>query len=211
MMSAPHAEQIVDGYLARLDQELSEVAAPQRSELRAQIEAHISEARAALTDETDADLLNIVDRLGSPEEVVHDLRTSTTGEAEKAPAKARVASQRGRLVLAGAVLAWGGGLASAIGAVVLFLQSDFPEAAVTFTFAGVLGIAGGMVVFRRLTLAVACLVLAATAAARNEIDAWALPFGISQIATATLILFIAAAALTGVARVMPAGDSGGRP
>jgi hypothetical protein len=38
-----------------------------REELLAQVESHIAEARAALGTETDADLLNILDRLGSPD------------------------------------------------------------------------------------------------------------------------------------------------
>jgi uncharacterized membrane protein len=68
-VTAPHSQQIVDGYLARLDRELRDRGVAGRAELLAQVESHIAEARAALGTETDADLLNILDRLGSPDSV----------------------------------------------------------------------------------------------------------------------------------------------
>ncbi len=63
-MTAQHADQIIDGYLARLESELARVPNARRRELLDDVRTHISEARAALTDETDADLLNILERLG---------------------------------------------------------------------------------------------------------------------------------------------------
>ena len=46
---------------------LAPVPEPRRHELLADVREHIAEARMALTDETDADLLNILDRLGDPQ------------------------------------------------------------------------------------------------------------------------------------------------
>jgi uncharacterized membrane protein len=65
-MTAPHADQIIDGYLARLDLALAGAPEAARADLVAEVTSHIAEARAALMAETDADLLNILDRLGEP-------------------------------------------------------------------------------------------------------------------------------------------------
>ncbi len=73
-MTAPHANQIIDGYLARLDADLVGVPKARRRELLDDVRAHASDARAALTDETDADLLNILDRLGDPAELAAEHR-----------------------------------------------------------------------------------------------------------------------------------------
>lgn len=68
-MTAPHATQIVEGYLARLEVALKDVPASRRQELVGDVRSHVAESRRALTDETDADLLGIIDRLGDPMEV----------------------------------------------------------------------------------------------------------------------------------------------
>lgn len=65
-MTAPHGSLIVDGYLARLEAELGSLSADRRRELVADVKDHLAEARAELVHETDADLLNILDRLGEP-------------------------------------------------------------------------------------------------------------------------------------------------
>ncbi|HEV3231205.1 MAG TPA: hypothetical protein VG245_03000 [Candidatus Dormibacteraeota bacterium] len=69
-MTAPHAEQIIAGYLARLDAALTGVGRDAGAELRADVTAHIADARAELDGESDADLLNILDRLGEPSALV---------------------------------------------------------------------------------------------------------------------------------------------
>jgi hypothetical protein len=68
-MTAPHADQILADYMARLVAALAPVAETRRAELIDEFSAHIAEARAQLPDETDADLLNILSRLGDPAEV----------------------------------------------------------------------------------------------------------------------------------------------
>jgi hypothetical protein len=74
-MTAAHASQIIDGYLKRLDGELSTLPAGRRKELTGQIAEHIAQARSELADETDADLLTILDRVGEPEEIAAEART----------------------------------------------------------------------------------------------------------------------------------------
>ena len=72
-MNAPHATQIVEGYLARLELALTGSDPARRAELLEDVRAHIAEARAALTEETDAALLAILDRLGDPAAVADGL------------------------------------------------------------------------------------------------------------------------------------------
>jgi uncharacterized membrane protein len=71
-MTATHATQIVEGYIARLEAELGMAPGDRRTELLADVRGHITEARAGLEQETDADLLNILDRLGEPAELARE-------------------------------------------------------------------------------------------------------------------------------------------
>ena len=80
-MTAPRAEQIVGGYLARLEAALAPVPEARRQELLEDVREHIAEARMALPDESDADLLNILDRLGDPA----DMAAAEIGREEPAP------------------------------------------------------------------------------------------------------------------------------
>jgi uncharacterized membrane protein len=73
-VSAPHAEQIVSGYLARLEQALAGLPPARRAELVDDVRSHIAEARRGLAEETDADLLNILDKLGDPADIAADAR-----------------------------------------------------------------------------------------------------------------------------------------
>jgi len=73
-MTAPHADQLIDGYLARLRAAATDVPAGTRNELIDDMRAHIVEARSRETEETDATILNILDRLGEPAVVVADAR-----------------------------------------------------------------------------------------------------------------------------------------
>ncbi|MDQ6878999.1 MAG: hypothetical protein M3082_15195 [Candidatus Dormibacteraeota bacterium] len=84
-MTAPRADEIIAGYLARLEAALGPVPDARRQELLDDVRSHISEARLALSDETDADLLNILDRLGDPE----DMAAAEIGRAESAPPSRR--------------------------------------------------------------------------------------------------------------------------
>jgi hypothetical protein len=65
-MSAPHADTILGGYRLRLEEELNGLPRARREEIIAEVDAHIRDARTAHAAETDADLLNLLDRLGDP-------------------------------------------------------------------------------------------------------------------------------------------------
>lgn len=74
-MTAKHADTIVEGYLKRLDDELADLPSGRRKEVSSQIAEHIAEARSELADETDADVLTILDRLGEPDEIATEARS----------------------------------------------------------------------------------------------------------------------------------------
>ena len=76
-MSAPHATAIIEGYLARLDLGLVGSDPQRRRDLIEDVRAHIAEARAALADETDQDLLSICDRLGEPVDLAGEVGPAT--------------------------------------------------------------------------------------------------------------------------------------
>lgn len=95
-MTAPYASQIVDGYLARLRAAASALLRQEQDDLVELIAEHIAEARSALSHETDADILNILDRLGSPEELVDD--------AEGQPAQVQPVARRAGLLEIGALV-----------------------------------------------------------------------------------------------------------
>ena len=99
-MNAPHATHIVEGYLARLELALTGSDPARRAELLEDVRAHIAEARAALSEETDAALLAILDRLGDPSVVADGLAEDAPGIG--APSKSS-ASHWG-LLEAGALL-----------------------------------------------------------------------------------------------------------
>jgi hypothetical protein len=73
-MTSQYGDQIVGGYLRRLKDELGTLPAPQRDEVMADLAGHLTESRAFLKDETDAEVLNILDRLGEPAEIAADAR-----------------------------------------------------------------------------------------------------------------------------------------
>src|SRR5947209_1561907 len=73
-MTAPHATDIINGYMARLEAEAADLPRTERRELIDGVREHIAEARAQLAEETDADLLNLLDRLGGPAELAAEER-----------------------------------------------------------------------------------------------------------------------------------------
>jgi uncharacterized membrane protein len=71
-MTASHATQIVEGYLARLEVALAALPADRRAELVGDVRAHIADARAATAAETDESLLETIDRLGEPSTIAQE-------------------------------------------------------------------------------------------------------------------------------------------
>jgi uncharacterized membrane protein len=91
-MTAPHADQIIAGYLARLEAALATLPESRRRELIDDVSGHIAEARGVLAEETDADLLNILDRLGDPSETAAEEMAgapASSGPAAVTPSSGR--------------------------------------------------------------------------------------------------------------------------
>ncbi len=85
MMSAPHADQLVSDYLGRLDSALAGLPQARREEILDEITNHIAEERGRLHDESDADLRNLLDRVGDPAEVADAARDEVHGRPAPSP------------------------------------------------------------------------------------------------------------------------------
>lgn len=103
-MTAPHADQLIDGYLARLRVAAIDLPSSVREELIADMRAHIAEARAREPEETDAAVLNILDRLGDPEMVVAEARQRPTPAPSTQPSVAPWLYRSGIIEIATIVL-----------------------------------------------------------------------------------------------------------
>ncbi|MEX2103524.1 MAG: hypothetical protein WD805_06125, partial [Gaiellaceae bacterium] len=68
------ADQLVRDYLKRLDAELADLPRARRRELVHEISGHISEARADLSTETEAEIRTLLDRTGDPADIAVEAR-----------------------------------------------------------------------------------------------------------------------------------------
>jgi uncharacterized membrane protein len=68
------ADRLVDDYLKRLDRELGDLPRARRRELADEIAAHIEEARADLHIESEAEIRNLLERLGDPADIAAEER-----------------------------------------------------------------------------------------------------------------------------------------
>jgi hypothetical protein len=64
-----NADRLVDDYLKRLDRELGNLPRARRRELAEEIAGHIAEARASLPVESEAEIRNLLERMGDPAEI----------------------------------------------------------------------------------------------------------------------------------------------
>src|SRR5438105_14969195 len=78
-MTAVRANQLVHAYLLRLEIELADLPAAKRHEIVDEIRSHIARERSAMVDETDAGLMNLLDRLGDPAEFAAEARSGEEG------------------------------------------------------------------------------------------------------------------------------------
>ena len=84
-MTAAHAQQLVDGYLGRLELALLDLPAKRRQEIVDDLRAHIADERSGLKSESDADLMNLLDRLGDPAEIAAAARDGQVAPPSAAP------------------------------------------------------------------------------------------------------------------------------
>lgn len=80
-MSTPLADRLVSDYLDRLSGALAGVPPDRREEIVGEIRSHIEEQRAALHDETDADVYNLLERVGEPYALANAARSESSPPA----------------------------------------------------------------------------------------------------------------------------------
>jgi hypothetical protein len=68
------ADKLVEDYLKRLNTETADLPRPRRRELVQEISEHIAEGRADLPAESEAEIRNLLDRLGDPAEIAAEAR-----------------------------------------------------------------------------------------------------------------------------------------
>jgi len=73
-MTTRHIDRIAEDCLWRLDDELGVLPARQRREIMDEVRDHLTERRADMPAETEADLRDILDRLGDPREIADEAR-----------------------------------------------------------------------------------------------------------------------------------------
>jgi hypothetical protein len=77
-------DRLVDDYLERLRRELSGLPRDRRRELADEIAAHIAEGRAELASENEAEIRNLLERLGDPAEIAAEERARRGIELRRA-------------------------------------------------------------------------------------------------------------------------------
>jgi uncharacterized membrane protein len=68
------SRQILDEYLRSLEDELHDLSPSDRAEIVLEVREHFEDARRELVDPTEADLRNIIERLGPPTEIAAEAR-----------------------------------------------------------------------------------------------------------------------------------------
>jgi HAAS domain-containing protein len=71
---SPKADKLVDDYLKRLDAELVGLPRARRREVVEEISQHIAEARADLATQEEAEIRNLMERVGDPAEIAAEAR-----------------------------------------------------------------------------------------------------------------------------------------
>jgi uncharacterized membrane protein len=123
-MSTP-ADTLVEDYLDRLERELADFPSARRRELVQEISGHIAEARAGLESENEAEIRNLLDRMGDPTDIAAEARGPAP---ETAPAAAPVERRSGALDVAALILLLVGGVVIPVigwlvGVVLLWISS----------------------------------------------------------------------------------------
>jgi uncharacterized membrane protein len=86
-------DKLVEDYLDPLERELADFPSARRRELVQEISEHIAEARVALESESEADVRNLLDRMGDPADIAAEARSPV---AETAPEGAPIVERRSR-------------------------------------------------------------------------------------------------------------------
>jgi uncharacterized membrane protein len=88
-LKAPHGDQLVHDYLSRLQSALAGVPADRRDEIVGEIAGHIAEERARVENETDADVRNLLERIGDPVQLAAEAAPAVSSADAAAAAASR--------------------------------------------------------------------------------------------------------------------------
>ena len=83
------ADELINEYLDRLEEELADFPSTRRRELVQEISAHIAEARASLETEDEASIRNLLDRMGDPADIAAEAAGTPAAEASPPPQQAK--------------------------------------------------------------------------------------------------------------------------
>ena len=103
-MTQTDTDAIVDSYLRQLDIALRQVTPRRRRELIEEVSGHISRGREVLADRSAASVLDLLDKLGRPEEIA----AAALAESDEQPPPSVLARSRGLEGLTVALLLFGG-------------------------------------------------------------------------------------------------------
>jgi len=84
------ADELINEYLDRLEEELAEFPSSRRRELVQEISDHIAEARASLESDDEASIRNLLERMGDPADIAAEAR----GAIEQSPGGTPVVERR---------------------------------------------------------------------------------------------------------------------
>jgi uncharacterized membrane protein len=193
------ADRLVEDYLDRLELEPANFPSARRRELVQEISEHIAEARAQLDSESEADVRNLLDRMGDPADIAAEAR----GGPEEPPAVAVPLEERrtGAVEIGALVLLLIGGLVLpvigwVVGVVLLWVSSAWT---VPQKLLGTLVVPGGLALplgLGLLATSSATCVQVPVAGAPNPIACTSGGSGSQAIGTVVVILLAVASVAT---------------
>jgi len=104
------ADELINEYLDRLEEELADFPSTRRRELVQEISAHIAEARASLENEDEASIRNLLDRMGDAADIAAEAAGPPPAEASRRPEAIVQEPRAGAIEIGALVLLLIGGL-----------------------------------------------------------------------------------------------------
>ena len=106
-MTTADIDQIIADYLLRLDVALGRLPESRRRQLVAEIDEHLKEARAELSDQSEAAIRELLDRVGQPDDIAAEAMDGQASQKRKRLSRSLVVVLIGLAVLLGGCLSFG--------------------------------------------------------------------------------------------------------
>ena len=106
-MTTADIDQIIADYLHRLDVALGRLPESRRRQLMAEIDEHLKEARAELSDQSEAAIRELLDRVGQPDDIAAEAMDGQASQKRKRLSRSLVVVLIGLAVLLGGCLSFG--------------------------------------------------------------------------------------------------------